>query len=97
MVCSNASGCFTYRSRIRKWVWTTFHNYQWDLNYENPAVFNHMAEEMLFLANLGVEVLRLDAVAFTWKRLGTSCEKLPEAHQLIQAAMRTTALKACIS
>jgi amylosucrase/maltose alpha-D-glucosyltransferase/alpha-amylase len=78
-------GCFTYRSRIRKWVWTTFHNYQWDLNYENPAVFNHMAEEMLFLANLGVEVLRLDAVAFTWKRLGTSCENLPEAHQLIQA------------
>jgi amylosucrase len=78
-------GCFTYRSRIKKWVWTTFHNYQWDLNYENPAVFAHMAEEMLFLANQGVEVLRLDAVAFTWKRLGTSCENLPEAHQLIQA------------
>ena len=78
-------GCFTYRSRIRKWVWTTFHNYQWDLNYENPAVFNHMAEEMLFLANQGIEVLRLDAVAFIWKRLGTSCENLPEAHQLIQA------------
>ncbi|MCC2110920.1 MAG: hypothetical protein KDJ16_02680, partial [Hyphomicrobiales bacterium] len=59
-------GCFTYRSRIRKWVWTSFHNYQWDLNYENPAVFNRMAEEMLFLANQGVEILRLDAVAFLW-------------------------------
>jgi amylosucrase len=78
-------GCFTYRSRVRKWVWTTFHNYQWDLNYENPAVFRHMAEEMLFLANQGVEVLRLDAVAFLWKRVGTSCENLPEAHWIIQA------------
>ena len=78
-------GCFTYRSKIRKWVWTTFHNYQWDLNYENPVVFNRMAEEMLFLANLGVEILRLDAVAFLWKKKGTSCENLDEAHTIIQA------------
>jgi amylosucrase len=78
-------GCFTYRNRIKKWVWTTFHNYQWDLNYENPAVFNSMAEEMLFLANLGVEILRLDAVAFVWKKLGTNCENLPEAHIIIKA------------
>jgi amylosucrase/maltose alpha-D-glucosyltransferase/alpha-amylase len=78
-------GCFTYRNRIRKWVWTTFHNYQWDLNYENPSVFDAMAGEMLFLANQGVEVLRLDAVAFLWKRMGTSCENLPEAHKVIQA------------
>ncbi len=78
-------GCFTYRNRIKKWIWTTFKNYQWDLNYENPAVFNRMAGEMLFLANQGVEVLRLDAVAFLWKKLGTNCENLPEAHQLIQA------------
>ncbi len=78
-------GCFTYRNQIRKWVWTTFHNYQWDLNYENPVVFNRMVEEMLFLANQGVEVLRLDAVAFLWKRLGTSCENQPEAHIIIQA------------
>jgi amylosucrase/maltose alpha-D-glucosyltransferase/alpha-amylase len=78
-------GSFTYRNRIRKWVWTSFHNYQWDLNYENPSVFNRMLEEMLFLANQGVEVLRLDAVAFVWKRLGTSCQNLPEAHTIIQA------------
>jgi amylosucrase len=69
------------------WVWTTFHSYQWDLNYANPAVFNRMAEEMLFLANQGVEVLRLDAVAFIWKQLGTSCENLPQAHTLIKASM----------
>ncbi len=78
-------GCFTYRNRIRKWVWTTFHNYQWDLNYENPEVFNRMLEEMLFLANQGVEILRLDAVAFIWKRLGTASQNLPEAHLIIQA------------
>jgi glycosidase len=68
-----------------RWVWTTFHEYQWDLNYANPAVFNRMAEEMSFLANQGVEVLRLDAVAFIWKQLGTNCENLPGAHTLIQA------------
>ena len=78
-------GAFTYRQDMEKWVWTTFHTYQWDLNYSNPVVFNRMAEEMLFLANIGVEVLRLDAVAFIWKQLGTSCENLPEAHLLIQA------------
>jgi amylosucrase len=78
-------GAFTYRNRIGKWVWTTFHNYQWDLNYENPAVFNAMSGEMLSLANVGVEVLRLDAVAFVWKREGTNCENLPEAHTVIQA------------
>ena len=48
-------GCFTYLHRIRKWVWTTFHTYQWDLNYRNPEVFNAMVEEMLFLANVGVD------------------------------------------
>jgi len=78
-------GSFTYRQEIDRWVWTTFHSFQWDLNYANPVVFRRMVEEMLFLANLGVEILRLDAVAFTWKRLGTTCENLPEAHMLIQA------------
>ncbi len=78
-------GSFTYRNRIRKWVWTSFHNYQWDLNYENPVVFSRMLEEMLFLANQGVEILRLDAVAFIWKELGTSCQNLPQAHVIIQA------------
>jgi glycosidase len=78
-------GAFTYLPEINRWVWTTFHTFQWDLNYTNPAVFNSMVSEMLFLANLGVEVLRLDAVAFIWKRMGTSCENLPEAHLLIQA------------
>lgn len=78
-------GSFTYVPEMDKWVWTTFNSFQWDLNYSNPVVFNRMAEEMLFLANMGAEVLRLDALAFVWKKLGTDCENLPEAHLLIQA------------
>jgi amylosucrase len=78
-------GSFTYRDDMRRWVWTTFNSFQWDLNYANPAVFRAMAEDLLSLANVGVEILRLDAVAFIWKRMGTSCENLPEAHLLIQA------------
>ncbi len=78
-------GNFTYIPELRKWVWTTFYHFQWDLNYANPAVFNAMMGEMLFLANQGVEVLRLDAVAFIWKEIGTPCENLPEAHKIIQA------------
>jgi glycosidase len=80
-----APGSFTYNETLQKWVWTTFNRFQWDLNYANPEVFTAMLEEMLFLANQGVEVLRLDAVAFVWKQLGTTCENLPQAHQIIQA------------
>jgi glycosidase len=80
-----APGSFTFRREVGKWVWTTFHEFQWDLNYSNPAVFNAMLGEMLFLANQGVEVLRLDAVAFIWKQLGTPCENLPQVHLIIQA------------
>lgn len=78
-------GSFTYDEEMDRWIWTTFHSYQWDLNYSNPAVFNQMAREILFLANVGIEILRLDAVAFIWKVMGTDCENLPEAHMLIQA------------
>jgi glycosidase len=78
-------GAFTFDSEMQQWIWTTFHSYQWDLNYGNPTVFNRMADEMLFLANQGVEILRLDAVAFIWKEMGTNCENLPGAHTLIQA------------
>jgi amylosucrase len=68
-----------------RWIWSTFYHFQWDLNYANPAVFRAMAGEMFFLANRGVEILRMDAVAFIWKRLGTACESLPEAHLLLRA------------
>jgi len=78
-------GAFTYFEDIERWVWTTFHSNQWDLNYANPALFNQMAGEMLYLANQGVEILRLDAIAFIWKELGTNCENLPEAHMITRA------------
>jgi amylosucrase len=78
-------GNYTWHEGMQRWVWTTFNSFQWDLKYANPEVFRAMAAEMLFLANTGVEVLRLDAVAFIWKQMGTTCENLPEAHTLIQA------------
>ena len=79
-----APGNFLWNETLQRWVWTTFNHFQWDLNYTNPAVLNAMIGEMLFLANQGVEVLRLDAVAFIWKQLGTPCENLPQAHQLVR-------------
>ncbi len=81
----NAPGNFTYQAAIGKWVWTTFNTHQWDLNWANPWVFLEMAEIMLFLANKGVDVLRFDAVAFMWKRMGTRCQSEPEVHMLLHA------------
>ena len=78
-------GNFVHYPEIDKWVWTTFNLYQWDLNYKNPAVFGEMLANVLFLANKGVEILRMDAVAFMWKELGTTSENLPQAHALLQA------------
>lgn len=78
-------GCVTWRDDMQRWIWTTFNSFQWDLNYRNPAVFNAMLGELLFLANAGADVLRFDALAFVWKEAGTPCENLPQAHSLIQA------------
>ena len=78
-------GSFTYFKEADGWVWTTFNSFQWDLNYSNPEVFLAMVQEMLFLANAGIEVLRLDALAFVWKEKGTACESLPKAYTLIKA------------
>ena len=76
------------------WVWTTFHEFQWDLNYANPIVFRAMLGTMFALANRGVDVLRLDAVPFLWKRMGTDCQNQPEAHLLVQAFRALTGLAA---
>jgi amylosucrase len=79
-----APGNFTWEEDLRAYVWTTFNTYQWDLNYRNPNVLVEMFENLCFLANTGVDVMRLDAVAFTWKRLGTDCQNQPEAHLIVQ-------------
>lgn len=81
-------GNFTWHDGMQRWVWTTFNSYQWDLNYSNPAVFRAMLEEMFFIAQTGVDVLRLDAIAFIWKEMGTTCENLEGAHTLVRAFNR---------
>ena len=81
----HAPGNFTWYPDMGKWVWTTFNEHQWDLNWSNPRVFLEIVKVMLFLANRGVEVLRLDAVAFMWKRMGTRCQYEPEVHMILQA------------
>ena len=81
----HAPGSFTFYPDFGKWVWTTFNEHQWDLNWANPWVFLEMVEIMLFLANKGVDVVRLDAVAFMWKRMGTRCQSEPEVHMILRA------------
>ena len=80
-----APGSFTWDDEVQGWVWTTFNDYQWDLNWANPAVLAEFAEILLGHANLGVEVFRLDAIAFLWKRMGTACQNQPEVHDVTQA------------
>ncbi|MGB3408173.1 MAG: amylosucrase [Jannaschia sp.] len=96
---AQAPGNFTWYDDIEgpkggKWVWTTFNEYQWDLNWENPEVFLAVLDTILFLANKGVEVFRLDAVAFMWKRMGTNCQNLPEVHDILQALTQATRVAA---
>jgi amylosucrase len=79
-----AAGNFTYIPECKKWVMSVFHNYQWDLNYNNPNVFVKMLDTIFFYANIGVDVLRIDAPAFIWKQLGTACQNLPQAHTILR-------------
>jgi amylosucrase len=80
----NAPGNFTFDNSMNKWVMTVFNEYQWDLNYANPAVFIEMLDIILFWANKGADVVRLDAVAFLWKKIGTTCQNEREAHLILQ-------------
>jgi amylosucrase len=80
-----APGNFTWDAESKCWVWTTFNSWQWDLNWSNFDVFLEFADIILHLANKGVDIFRLDAIAFIWKRLGTNCQNLPEVHGITQA------------
>jgi len=80
----SAPGNFTWVPEAGKWVMTVFHQYQWDLNYTNPAVLVAMMENIFFYANLGVDILRIDAPAFIWKQPGTTSQNLPQAHVILQ-------------
>ena len=81
---TTAPGNFSWCEEAGKVVMTTFYPYQWDLNYANPAVFRDMTENMLYLCNRGVDVIRLDAVPYIWKELGTNCRNLPQVHTLVR-------------
>jgi amylosucrase len=80
----SAPGNFTYTPECKKWVMSVFHNYQWDLNYSNPDVLVAMLDTIFFYANKGVDILRIDAPAFIWKQLGTTCQNLPQAHTILR-------------
>lgn len=79
-----APGNFTWDETMQRWVMTVFNEYQWDLNYSNPTVFIEMLDIILFWANQGADIVRLDAVAFLWKKIGSTCQNEREAHLILQ-------------
>ncbi len=81
---NTAPGNFIFCGEMGKYVLSTFNPYQWDMNYKNPVVFNEMACNMLYLANVGIEIFRIDAVPYIWKELGTSCRNLPQVHTIMR-------------
>lgn len=81
---TTAPGNFTWLPEIEKVVMTTFYPYQWDLNYANPVVFNEMMYNFLYFANLGIDIIRIDAVPYIWKELGTSCRNLQKVHTIVR-------------
>jgi amylosucrase len=80
-----APGNFTYYEDMDQWVWTTFNEFQWDVNWSNPNLFLEYVDIIGYLANQGTDCVRLDAIAFIWKRLGTNCQNQPEVHAITQA------------
>ena len=86
----SSPGSFSYVPELNKWVMTVFHHYQWDLNFSNPNVLVAMMDTILFYANLGVDILRIDAPAFIWKEIGTGCQNLPKAHTLLRLIKQCT-------
>ena len=80
-----APGNFTYYQDMEKWVWTTFNEFQWDVNWSNPNLFLEYVDIIGYLANQGTDCVRLDAIAFIWKRMGTNCQNQPEVHAITQA------------
>ena len=81
---TTAPGNFTWLPDLNKFVMTTFYPYQWDLNYWNPTVFNEMVYNMLNLTNKGIDIIRIDAVPYIWKVLGTNCRNLPQVHSIVR-------------
>ena len=81
---TTAPGNFTYLEEMGHYVMTTFYPYQWDLNYRNPRVFNEMMYNFLYLAGQGMDIIRIDAVPYIWKELGTQCRNLKQVHTIVR-------------
>lgn len=81
---TTAPGNFTWLPDMGRYVMTTFYPYQWDLNYKNPRVFNEMMYNFLYLANRGIDIIRIDAVPYIWKELHTSCRNMPQVHTIVR-------------
>ena len=81
---TTAPGNFTWLEDVKKYVMTTFYPYQWDLNYWNPAVFVEMTDNLLNLTNRGIDIIRIDAVPYIWKQMGTNCRNLPQVHTIVR-------------
>ncbi len=81
---TTAPGNFTWLPDSGHYVMTSFYPYQWDLNYRNPRVFNEMMYNFLFLANKGIDIVRLDAVPYIWKELNTQCRNLKQVHTIVR-------------
>ena len=81
---TTAPGNFTYLPETGHYVMTTFYPYQWDLNYRNPRVFNEMIYNFLYLTNQGIDIVRIDAVPYIWKELGTTCRNLKQVHTIVR-------------
>ena len=81
---TTAPGNFTWLPDAGHFVMTSFYPYQWDLNYRNPRVFNEMMYNFLFLANKGIDIVRIDAVPYIWKELGTTCRNLQQVHTIVR-------------
>ena len=81
---TTAPGNFTWLADTGKYVMTSFYPYQWDLNYKNPRVFNEMMYNFLYLANRGIDIIRIDAVPYIWKELNTSCRNLMQVHTIVR-------------
>lgn len=77
-------GNFTYYESFKKYVFTSFSEFQWDLNLANPKVLIEVIDIFLFYANSGIKMVRFDAIPFIWKELGTTCRNLPTAHRLME-------------
>lgn len=81
---TTAPGNFTWLKDVGQFVMTSFYPYQWDLNYKNPVVFNEMMYNFLYFANEGIDIIRVDAVPYIWKQLGTQCRNLPQVHSIVR-------------